>query len=483
MDDNNTNTNKFLNGVDDSNNNAIPNLISPTQFNNSNPTAMQQPQMNNTFLPNNGLNNEQFNNQSTNALPNINASDTNNLMQPNQQQYNANPANNFNAQAINPAMQPQQPVGNMYSMPQQNMNYTTPPTNNTGSTNDEELLKAFIGNNYEKITTKPFNFAGFFFTTMYMFYRKMFLYAIISFIISLIMINTINNDIVNIIYSLLVGFSINKIYLYYAKKKIEKIKFLNQQKDFNELKKICADKGGTSVGQIFLGFLSVMGITAVATAIMIAAGIGGTIVDMFNPNNRENTTNENKTNNSDTKDATLVENVTVNGSFCLNSECTISIEESGKSVDYAFAADNIDLFNKLSYYSDHIKINIYYTKKGSKKTIVDYKIYLKSNNEEIKNVKSEDELRDKIGLYSVGTHTESFTLNEIGSTGFGYKDDEAYAYIDYTLLDSKNNVYEMKYIISDGSSALNLTKGKKYDVTFEVVKDTIGYDFYIKSVK
>ena len=83
MDDNNTNTNKFLNGVDNSNNNAIPNLIPPTQFNNSNPTPMQQPQMNNTFLPNNGLNNEQFNNQSTNALPNTNASDTNNLMQPN----------------------------------------------------------------------------------------------------------------------------------------------------------------------------------------------------------------------------------------------------------------------------------------------------------------------------------------------------------------------------------------------------------------
>ena len=34
---------------------------------------------------------------------------------------------------------------------------------NNNSYNDEDLLKAFIGNNYEKITRSPFNLAGFFF--------------------------------------------------------------------------------------------------------------------------------------------------------------------------------------------------------------------------------------------------------------------------------------------------------------------------------
>ena len=69
-----------------------------------------------------------------------------------------------------------------------------PTQNNSSQLIDDELLKAFIGNNYEKITTKPFNFAGFFFTTFYMFYRKMFLYALIVFLINLVILNVINDS-------------------------------------------------------------------------------------------------------------------------------------------------------------------------------------------------------------------------------------------------------------------------------------------------
>ena len=34
------------------------------------------------------------------------------------------------------------------------------------TTNDEELLKAFIGKNYENITKNPFNIPAFFFTSL-----------------------------------------------------------------------------------------------------------------------------------------------------------------------------------------------------------------------------------------------------------------------------------------------------------------------------
>ena len=67
-------------------------------------------------------------------------------------------------------------------------------------------------------------------------------------------------------------------------------------------------------------------------------------------------------------------------------------------------------------------------------------------------------------------------------TGFGYKDDKSYTYVDYTLVDSKNNEYEMKYIIPDGSKGLDLVEGNTYTITFEVAEDTFGYEFYIKSV-
>lgn len=510
------NNNNFFNGVDNSNNNTTPNPTPSTPINNLNSTPTQ-PQINNGVSATNGSINGQFNNQNGNSLSNANISETSKFIQPTvdntPQQPSINPVNEFNPQTVNPTTQPQvnninsipqnnniNPVSqnsfqsnNVNPMPQQNVGSTSQPTNNSASTNDEELLRAFIGNNYEKITTRPFNFAGFFFTTFYMFYRKMFLYAILLFLVNLVVLNVINNFIVTLAFNVAVGFLVNKIYLFYAKKKIDKIKFQNQQKDINELKGLCSAKGGTSVGKIFLGFLAEIGIAFVVLFVMLIAGIGGMVGSLFNPDNWNITINGNEINNNDTdngtnnststKDATLVEDVTVSGYSCFGLKCNVSIEESGNYVDYVFGASNVDLFNVLDDYSDYIKVNIYYTQKGSEKTIVDYKIYLKSNNEEItKQVKTEDELRSKIGLYSIGTHTESFTLTEVGMTGFGYKDDKSYTYVDYTLVDSKNNEYEMKYIIPDGSKGLDLVEGNTYTITFEVAEDTFGYEFYIKSV-
>ena len=37
---------------------------------------------------------------------------------------------------------------------------------------EEDILVAYVGNNFEKIAGKPFNFAAFFFGNLYLFYRK-----------------------------------------------------------------------------------------------------------------------------------------------------------------------------------------------------------------------------------------------------------------------------------------------------------------------
>ena len=68
----------------------------------------------------------------------------------------------------------------------------------------------------------------------------------------------------------------------------------------------------------------------------------------------------------------------------------------------------------------------------------------------------------------------------IGTTGFGFSDDESYTYIEYTFVDSKNIEYEMKYRNDNGSS--NLTEGRQYSVTFEVIKGTIDYEYPIKYI-
>lgn len=484
------NNDNFINGGSNLNNNNITPPSTP--IDNLNNTPMQPQQNNNISTPN------------ENSLSNTNISGVPQFTQPNveniSQQSTTNTVNNFNSQPATSTPQPQvnnmnfisqnefQNNNNVNPTLQQDVNYTSQSTSNSTSINDEELLKDFIGKNYEKITTRSFNFAGFFFTTFYMFYRKMFLYAIILFLVNLFILNVINNFIVTILFNVAVGFLVNKIYLYYAKNKIDKIKLQNPQKDINELKAICSNQGGTSVGKIFLGFLAEIGIAIVVIIVMIIAGFGNMLGSLFNPDNWNITINGNKINTNDTnnsvstKDAKLVEDVIVSSYSCFGSQCTITIEESGNDVDYSFSANNADLFKTLGDYTDYVKVNIYYTQKGNSKTIIDYKIFSKSNNEDITNVKNEDELRNKIGLYSIGTHTESFTLTEVGMTGFGYENDKSYTYANYTLIDSKNKEYEMKYIIPDGSNGLNLVEGNKYTVTFEVVEGTFGYDFYIKSV-
>ncbi len=369
--------------------------------------------------------------------------------------------NNMNTQSI---IQSNQDMNSNISLPQSNQ------------IDDNELLKAFIGSNYEKITTKSFNIAGFFFTTFYMFYRKMFGYAILIFLLNFIVLNVIKNYIVILVFNVIVGFIVNKIYLFYSKKKVAIIKSSNSQKSLQELKAICSNKGGTSIGKLCLGFVTEVVIALVVIFIMALIGIGGALGELFNFKNWNITTTENGI-----KKGLLVENVSVSGYSCFNSKCTISIEDStGITTDYLLGVDS-DLFSSLGDYKDYIKLNINYTQKENVKTIVGYEIYLKSNNDDITSVKTENELRDKIGLYSVGTHTDSFTLIHIGTPGLGFKDDTSYAYTPYIFRDSKNREYEMNYI--NDSGALNLIEGSKYDVTFEVVEDSFGYEFIIKTIK
>lgn len=402
-----------------------------------------------------------------------------------------------NAYVITPSVQQSQT-----SQPNQNINVTQPQNtyntqlNNTISSNnqniesnqinDEELLRVFIGKNYEKITTRPFNFAGFFFTSFYMFYRKIFGYALIVFLLNLVVLNIVNNFLVTIAFGVLVGFFVNKIYLSYAKKKIAIIKASNPQKSFEELKTLCANKGGTSIGKIFLGFITELGIALVVLFVMMLVGIGGAIGEFLNLDNWNITVNDsgntnNENNNTNSKDKKLIETVIVSGYTCLESRCNVSIDDSnGNSVDYELGVSNNDLFNELGDYKDYIKLDIYYTQKGKTKTIVDYRILLKSNSEDISSVKNVDELRNKIGLYLLGTHTDILTLTEVGMTGFGYIDDQSYTYTSYTFVDNNNNEYEMKYINDNGLS--NLVEGNKYNVTFEVTEGMFNYEYTIKSI-
>lgn len=101
----------------------------------------------------------------------------------------------------------------------QNINNNYKEENSANILNDDELLRAFIGKNYDKITTKKFNFAGFFFAGLYMCYRKMFAYGILTFLLIIIVINIFNLPYLIFAIGAVVGCFVNKIYLNYAQKK------------------------------------------------------------------------------------------------------------------------------------------------------------------------------------------------------------------------------------------------------------------------
>ena len=180
----------------------------------------------------------------------------------------------------------------------------------------------------------------------------------------------------------------------------------------------------------------------------------------------------------------LMEDVKISGHACSTynsvTQCTITIGTEEESVDYALEVTNKDLFLVLSDYKKYIKVNVSYNEKGTSKTIVDFKLYLKSTNEEISNTITEKELREKLKLFNEGEYTETLTLTTIGSSGVGMTDDETYSYTSYIFTDSNNNEYEMKY--KNPPSKLKLTEGKQYTVNFEVKKDS-DYEFNIKSIK
>ena len=428
--------------------------------------------------------NESMNNNTTNfsnILTNNNSSDNTKPPEINNElntikQDNTNEEINSSADSIN--------ISNTNNDNIETLSLNEPINNNiinsnNNQTDEEELLKAFIGKNYDKITTRPFNIAGFFFTTFYLFYRKMFLYGIILFFINFIISIIIKNFIIILLLGIIVGFLINKLYLNYAKKKIEKIKLKNSEKNIEELKIICSTKGGTSIGKIFLGLFVEIIITFVTLIILIIMNINSFFGEFLKLDNWNNIIKD-ITDNSSNLEETLLEDIVIDSYFFTESECSIYIGESNNTTEYILDTDNNELFKVLGDYSKYIKVNVYYTQENNKKTIVNYKIFLRANNEDISNITNEDELRDKIGLYNVGSHTDTFTLTKIGSIAFGYKNDNPYTYINYTFVNNKNDEYKMTYIISNG--VLNINEGITYNVTFEVVKGIFGYEFNIISV-
>ena len=119
---------------------------------------------------------------------------------------------------------------------------------------DDILLDAYIGKNADKIKEGGFSIPAFLLGSVYLFYRKMWLYGfgyIAIVLISDIFLSSISSFI-SIVIDVFLGLEFNKLYLKHAKNKINKIKEENFDKPKYLLEDICIKKGGTSALKTFL---------------------------------------------------------------------------------------------------------------------------------------------------------------------------------------------------------------------------------------
>src|SRR5699024_1096529 len=87
---------------------------------------------------------------------------------------------------------------------------------------DEKYIEAYIGKNYNKIMNSAFSWPTFLVSIIYFLYRKLWLYAliyyIISFLITLIFDSIFNmptiTSLISIIYSFIVAMKFKDLYLY-----------------------------------------------------------------------------------------------------------------------------------------------------------------------------------------------------------------------------------------------------------------------------
>lgn len=149
----------------------------------------------------------------------------------NQQSMMNNGVNNYQTNGIN----------NQYNYGNQNVY------------NDEELVDAYIGNNADKIRKGGFSGYTFLFGFFYTLYRKMWLLTVIWYLGALMVLLFLPSfSALTYVINLFICIKFNDLYLKNVRENVNKIKIENSEKSYEELKQICAKKGGTSIVAVII---------------------------------------------------------------------------------------------------------------------------------------------------------------------------------------------------------------------------------------
>lgn len=359
---------------------------------------------------------------------------------------------------------------------QQENNIMNSQGNQFSSNSNLDLLQFFIGDNYNKITTKPFSFAGAIFGGLYFIYRKMYLVGIVLYILQCFLLY-LNLNIyiaisISLIMMILMGIFVNKIYLNYAKKRVNKIILENPGRTQNDLSMICIKKGGKN------------GIFKVLLIAFITAICTNFIISKFNLKQTNSNQlgifsfleSDNKKNDINSNDKDITIDITI------DSDKKTNIEES--SIDNY---DDWETNGYILYYSnekiaDSFTMNIpsVFISENSKND--DYSedhVYKTSGDgvfnecsvsfNAITNYTSAEKLLKKLSQYKDAE--EKFDYMEINNlTWYGFATEEMFGTTYYLGTTKNNKVYLVEYIVeSDADQA-----------SCESYLDTIMYSIYSK---
>ena len=191
----------------------------------------------------NPINNQVSNNETINN----NQVNNNTINKP--ETLNTNPNNTGQ---INPINKPYVINNSTVSNPNKN-------SNQKKYLSTEEMVTSYVGKNYNKFVYKNFNFAAFFFSTLYLLYRKMYGYAFLimagNVLLSLIIKDQTILLIANIIINIILGFKTNRMYIKHCKNKVENIRYKYSHYDNDSLLLKCHKKGGASILSVIFGFI------------------------------------------------------------------------------------------------------------------------------------------------------------------------------------------------------------------------------------
>lgn len=327
---------------------------------------------------------------------------------------------------------------------------------------NEDCLKSFVGEAYDNFLNKKFNIGAFLLTFVYMIYRKTYLYAFLTLLLFLLCGLVFQKFEIYIIFSIVIGFVYNPIYLSFAKNKVEKIKNKNKDKDDNELNDICSKAGGVSVVSVILSGCLTWIILNIVVLVFIFIGLLPHYKDLFDLIKKDMAENN--------ISGEVIENANISGTICELTGCKVEVEGNNEVKEYTLKTNNNQLVLAASMYVNYVRLDLYY----SDDTITGYKLYNLLTDEEMLDVKDEKDLRDRLNLLQEGTYTKDLKLEFFRQTTVFDRDAGYILCYEVDFVDNDRK-YTMYYLGDDYSI---LEKNKTYNIKFELKINDNKEDVY-----